>query len=216
MLRKHFMQKKIHAHNIEYVIWHNWSVYMKNSVVTILLLFILYVVFVILSQYTDYIYLDWIFAGIWIILLFKYSIDFLNLYLDGVALSSEGITLFMREWLLEYKTEYFDWAKIVTINHYQKWLWDKLFRRWDLLINLEQGIEFPFENISSPKKQVDKIMRLREYYSRKDIDDISKELQSEHSHRWQDNMEIVMEAFSEVVKEYIDKKNNPDEINYGP
>ena len=206
------MQKQIHANDIKYIIGHNGSIYIRTSLVTIFVIALLYVIFVISSQYVHYVYLDWIFAGMWILLLIKYAIDFLNLYLDGLALSPEGLTLFMREWLLEYKTEYFDWDKIVTINHYQKWLWDKIFRRWDLLINLEQGIEFPFENISSPKRQVDKIMKLKEYYSQQPMGD---SYENSDTLPWdKDNMEVVMEAFSEVVKEYIDKKNNNDHTRY--
>ncbi|NOZ44446.1 MAG: hypothetical protein GXP45_04890 [bacterium] len=73
-----------------------------------------------------------------------------------------------------------------------------------MLINLEQGIEFPFENITSPKKQVDKIMRLKDYYSRQELNKVEEDLKSEYA--GDDNMQIVMEAFSEVVKEYMDKK----------
>lgn len=150
------------------------------------------------------------FGWLWIIVLGKYIIDFLNLYLDGLALSPEGITLFMREWLLEYKTECFDRDKIVTINHHQKWIWDKLFHKWDLLINLEQWIEFPFENISAPKKQVDKVMRLKEYYIHQNLN--KNDLIPESIDKWDDeHMKIVMEAFSEVVKDYMGKKGEkPD------
>ncbi|NOZ44445.1 MAG: hypothetical protein GXP45_04885 [bacterium] len=89
MLRRQFMQKRIHAHNIKYVIGHNGSIYIKSTVSTLLVLFLLYVIFVITRQYTTYPYLSWIFGAFGMILLIKYAIDFLNLYLDGIALSEE-------------------------------------------------------------------------------------------------------------------------------
>lgn len=201
------MQKKIYTRDIKHVIGHNGSIYIKNAVVTILLLGVLYFVFEILQKQMQIVYLDRIFAGLGVFLLLKYVIDFLNLYLDGLALTPEGITMFMWEGLMEYKTEYFDRDKIVTINHQQNGIRDKLFGKGDLLINLEQGIEFPFENISAPKKQVDKIMRYKEMYHKKAIDEVGYEIAQDHSHSSDDHMKIVMEAFSEVVKEYMENKS---------
>jgi len=206
MLRKHFMQRKINTRDIKHVIGHNGSIYIKSSLLMISLLWCLYIVFVVAGQYVDFEQLDWVFAGMGLILLIKYIIDFLNMYLDGLALSSEWITLFLREWLLEYKTEYFDRDKIVTINHQQNGIRDKIFNRWDLLINLEQGIEFPFENITAPKKQVDKIMERKDRYHRTEFNNIGKEFKEEYSNQPDDHMKIVMEAFGEVVKEYMEKR----------
>lgn len=129
MLRKQFMQGKIHTHDIKHVIGHNGSIYIKHSLVTIILLFVLYVIYVIVSDQVVYEYLPWIFGALGVIVLVKYIIDFLNLYLDGLALSPGGMTLFLWEGLLEYRTEYFDRSKIVTINHHQAGIWDKIFGR---------------------------------------------------------------------------------------
>jgi len=208
MLRKRFMQKKIHSKDIQHVIGHNGSIYFKQSIVTILLLILLYVVSVIATPHITYPHISRIFGGIAVVIFLKYTVDFLNLYLDGLALSSEWLTLFLREWLLEYKTEYFDRDKIVTINHQQKWIRDKLFYKWDILINLEQWIEFPFENVTAPKKQVDKIMRLKERYHQKQDHNYNPTSTDGNN---DDRMQIVMEAFSEVVKEYIDKKDQQNQ-----
>lgn len=108
---------------------------------------------------------------------------------------------------MEYKTEYFDRDKVVKISHNQQWFRDKVLQRWDIIINLEQWIEFPFENVTSPKKQVDKIMRLKNYYAvHKDHEE---EADSSQETSWYEDpkFNILVEALSEVVKDYIDKKD---------
>lgn len=203
MLRNHFIKKNISTNDIEYVIGHNGSIYLKITLKTILLLFLIFGVFLLLQKYVDFNSLQRLFGGIWVVILGKYIIDFLNLYLDGLAFSRDGITLFMWEGLLQYKTEYFDREKIVTINHEQNGIWDKIFHRWDLLINLEQGIEFPFEAITAPKKQVDKIMRLKERFTNQNYSNS----QSDTIQPNNDKMKAFMEAFWEVMKEFMDTKD---------
>lgn len=146
--------------------------------------------------------MDWIFGGLGILMLIKYTIDFLNLYLDGLALTSDWVTLFLWEGLLKYKTEFFQWEKIEAISHTQDSLWDKIFSKWDIIISLEHGIEFPFENITSPQKQVHRIMRLRDQHS------IPKSNYEETDSLPNDKISILAEALSEVVKDYVNKKSN--------
>jgi len=141
------------------------------------------------------------------VFLWKYVVDFLNLYLDGLALSQSGITLVLWEGLLQYKTEYFDRERISTINHQQNWLWDKIFMRGDLVIVLEHWIEFPFENITAPKKQVDKIMRLKDKFS-KSIDLNPTLSDTDWIDLNDDKVKIFMEAFGEVMKDFMNKENN--------
>jgi len=208
MLRKYFIQKNIHYADLHHVIWHNASIYTKVLLRTVGLLVILYIAFAILSGYVKFVYLPRIFGVLWMLWFVKFVIDFMNLYLDGLALSTNWLTLFMREWLMEYKTEYFDRDKVVKISHNQRWFRDKVLQRWDIIINLEQWIEFPFENVTSPKKQVDKIMRLKNYYAvHKDHDEESDVQEDDNSSYEDPKFNILVEALSEVVKDYIDKKD---------
>jgi len=105
----------------------------------------------------------------------------------------------MREGLFDHKTDFFEWDKIEAISHAQDSFWDKLFSRGDLLIKLEHGVEYPFEDINAPKRQVDKIMKYKEKFWNSVVVDESSPISD-------DKMSIIAEALSEVVKEYIDKK----------
>lgn len=134
----------------------------------------------------------------------KYSIDFLNIYLDWLILSENGITIFMREWLFDHTTEFFERDKIETISHNQNTFWDKLFAKGDLLIKLEHGIEYPFENINYPQRQAEKILKYKSQF----FLDIPMEKINPIT---DDKMAIIAEALSEVVKEYMEKKTSSEE-----
>jgi hypothetical protein len=116
--------------------------------------------------------------------------------------------MFMREWLFDYKTDFFERNKIETVSHAQNSFWDKLFARGDLVIKLEHGIEYPFEDINYPQKQVEKILKYQEQFAAKSTWDKSLPIADE-------KMAIIAEALSEVVKEYMEKKNTDEnEDNY--
>lgn len=110
----------------------------------------------------------------------------------------------MREWLFEYKTDFFDWTTIQAVSHTQNSFWDKVFARWDITLMLEHWVEYPFEDINFPKKQVEKIMKLKNKYAPTVADDMLDPISG-------DKMSIVAEALSEVVKEYMEKKTSSEE-----
>lgn len=115
--------------------------------------------------------------------------------------------MFMREWLFEYKTDFFERSKIETVSHNQNSFWDKLFSKGDLVIKLEHEIEYPFDNIDSPQRQVDKILKLKNQHWLLVPNDKGISLGD-------DKMAIIAEALSEVVKEYMDKKTEEEEEEY--
>ncbi len=202
------MKKYIGFDTVFHVIWHNGSVFIQFTLRTLLFLLVLYVVFVFLDKYIVWPYLPWIFGGIGIGFFIKYIIDFLNIYLDWLILSERGITMFMRAWIFEYKTDFFERNKIEAVSHTQNSFWDKIFFRGDLVIRLEHGIEYPFNNINSPQKQVEKIMKYK-------LQSVSLFPVDKSIAIADDKMAIIAEALSEVVKEYMEKKSSEGEDEYG-
>ncbi len=114
--------------------------------------------------------------------------------------------MFMREWLFEYKTDFFERDKIESVSHNQNSFWDKLFGKGDVIIKLEHGIEYPFENINAPQKQTEKILKYKAQFSLDNPVDASTSINDE-------KMAIIAEALSEVVKEYMDKKSSEETEN---
>ena len=168
MLRNVLIKKYVDTKDTQRIIGHSSVVYIKKAITTIVLLFLLYVIFAVLNQSSPAEYWKWAFWIAGLALFIKRLIDFLNLYLDCLILSKDSITFFLREWLLEYKTEIFSWDKINTISRNQIGFRDKLFGKWDILIKLEFDTEFPFTDVAHPKKQVRKLMMMKEdFLSRK-------------------------------------------------
>ena len=78
-----------------------------------------------------------------------------------------------------------------------------MFWKWDILIKLEFDTEFPFNDVSHPKKQVRKLMMLKEEFLSRQKQQVEKDLSEDN-----DRFNVLVEAMSEVVKEYLDTKNN--------
>lgn len=129
--------------------------------------------------------------------------DFLNNYLDCIILSNDSLTLFLWEGVLEYKTEVFSRNKINTISWTKNSLADKLFNKGDLLIKLEFDTEFPFADVYSPKKQAAKLMMLKEGFLTRQKQTVEQDLADDN-----ERFTVLVEAMSEVVKEYLDKKTD--------
>ncbi len=208
MIRKSIIKRNTNASDIHHVIWHNGSVFFKLVFKYLLILSVVFLVFLLLDTYVVREYMAWSFAWLWLILFIKFTIDFFNIYLDALVMTESGVMLYLWEWLLEYRTENFDRDRIETISHNQTGIWDKIFIRWDILIRLEHGIEFPFENVTSPKKQAAKISQLKDRFV---LNNGTKEDNS-NDHK---KFDVLVEALWEVVKDYIDKWDKSQEDVYG-
>lgn len=75
--------------------------------------------------------------------------------------------------------------------------------KWDIMIRLEHGVEFPFENVTNPKKQADKILQYKWRFSAP-VSAPDPEMENK-------KFDVLVEALWEVVKDYIDKwESGPD------
>lgn len=146
-------------------------------------------------------YWKWIFAILGMIVLFKWIIDFFDMYLDCIVLTQESLTLFLREGILEYKTEIFFRNKVSSLSWKQKGLLDKLFLQGDLLLTLEHDLDVTFENVYLPKKWIGKISLLKQKFLDQKKLNLERDLAED-----QDRFEILIEAMGEVVKDYLTGK----------
>jgi hypothetical protein len=198
MIRKAILKRNVNTSEIHHVIGHNGSVFFKIFLIYLWVLAALILLFLVLDRYVTRPYLKWVFAWAWLIALAKFCIDFFDIYLDSIVLLDTWIVLYLWEWLLEYKTERFERDKIESIWFNQKWIWDKLFMKGDILIRLEHWVEFPFENITNPKKQADKILQ----YKWRFVAPVNTAKIQEQENK---KFDVLVEALWEVVKDYIDK-----------
>jgi hypothetical protein len=76
------------------------------------------------------------------------------------------------------------------------------------MIKLDHEIEYPFENVSKPQKQMAKILKFKDQFS---TFQAAKSAEIEIN---DEKISILAEALGEVVKEYLDKKDSEREEEY--
>lgn len=201
------IKKYVNTSDIQWIIGHSPVVHLKEAIVMLSLLFLFYMLYAVIKNLIPDLYAlmpphywDRMLWGIWFFLFVKWALDFLNLYLDCLILSKEHAVLFLREWWLEYKTEFFSWNKINTISSSQNGLRNKIRWKGDILIKLEFDTEFPFSDVSNPKKQVAKLITLKEQFLARQKQVIEKDLKDDDQ-----RFNVLVEAMSEVVKDYLEK-----------
>lgn len=205
MLREYLLWRYIDLSNVEDVLSHSTFIYLRGVLIYSVLLFVVYVWFSIWHQYSDELYIKRIAGIVWLFLFFRRLLWFLNLYLDCILISKDSLTVFLRDGILEYKTEVIDRSKILVISHRQNSFWDKVCGKWDLLIQMWNDIDFAFNDISHPKKSASKLILNKKRY-----DEIKKK-KIEQDLEWdQRQFDILVDALWEVVRDYMDWKNNEE------
>lgn len=210
MLRTILIKKYVNASDIQWIIGHSPVVHLKEAIIMLSLLFLFYVAYAVIKNLLPDLYTsipvhywDRGMGIIGIFLFIKWVLDFLNLYLDCLILSKDHAILFLREGRLEYKTEFFSWNKINTISSSQNGIRNKIWSVGDIVIKLEFDTEFPFADVTNPKKQVSKLITLKEQFMERQKQVIEKDL-----HEDDQRFNVLVEAMSEVVKDYLDKSQN--------
>ena len=208
MLREQIIKKYVTVTDVLYVIGHNGSIFFGSLFRTIIYLLVFYGIYFLLNKYVVWNLLPWVFALLGIGFFVKYLLDFFNDFLDSLLLSKEWITMFTRDGILRYKTDFFERNRIETVSYIHHTIRDKLFSKWDLLIKLDRDIEYPFENVSRPQRQMAKILKYKEQFAG------IQAARTEEIEINEEKISILAEALGEVVKEYLDKKESEKEEDY--
>lgn len=203
MILKTFIKQYLNEDNVEDIIFHSWSIIIKDSIRTIWLLLIFYWIFYTLNHYIQRNFLPRIFWIFGVFLLIKFGINAFDKWVDCIILTKKWMTFFAWDGVFKYKTDFFGRDNIETISHQQNTFWDKLFIRGDIKIILDHEIVYDFEQVTSPKKQVKKIMKLKDQYLAKKEKDEDEILTNNIDH---DQIWVLSEALSDVIKEYLEKK----------
>lgn len=208
MLRHYLLGRYIDLKDTEEILSHSPFIYLRGLLVYSALLFLVYVIYAVSQQYPAYQnvpYVKRIAGMLWLFIFFKRLLWFLNLYLDCILISKEALTIFLRDWLLEYKTEIIDRSKILVISHRQNSLRDKLCGKWDLLIQMWNDIDFSFNDVSHPKKSASKLTLNKKNYEEAKKKKIEQDLQWD-----QRQFDILVDALWEVIRDYMENKGNEE------
>ena len=206
MLRHYLLGRYLDLKDTEDILAHSPFIYLRGVLVYSVLLFFVYIVYsIVRTYYIQDIYIKRIAGILWLFIFFKWLLGFLNLYLDCILISKDSLTVFLRDGILEYKTEVIDWSKILVISHRQDSLWDKLCGKWDLLIQMLNDIDFSFNDIAHPKKSASKLMLNKKNYEE------AKKKKIEQDLEWdQRQFDILVDALWEVIRDYMENKNSEE------
>ena len=208
MLRHYLLGRYVDLKDTEDILAHSPFIYLRGVLVYSVLLFVVYVAYAISQQYPEYQNVPYVkrIAGIlWLFIFFKWLLGFLNLYLDCILISKDALTVFLRDGILEYKTEIIDRSKILVVSHRQDSLWDKLCGKWDLLIQMWNDIDFSFSDISHPRKSASKLTLHKKNYEEAKKKKIEQDLEGDQRH-----FDILVDALWEVIRDYMENKNNEE------
>lgn len=204
MLRNIIIQRFLDDKVIK-TIWHDFSVHIGWVFWLVIKLWILYFIYFLTKWFINVEYLEYIKMWVWIIwtvILIKYCIDFLNLYLDALTFTKRGITLFNWENVLKHKMDEFERKHIQVVSSEQNTIIDKIFNRGDMHFALTNNFEFPFTKIKNPQKTIrtiylykDKFTSQQNYHQQQEQDEHQKE-----------KFNMLVETLWEVVSEYMEKK----------
>ncbi|GHW02254.1 hypothetical protein AGMMS50249_0400 [candidate division SR1 bacterium] len=206
MLRKYLIQRYVDVSKVEELLGHSSFVYLRGMMLYSVLLFVIYVIYAVIHQQIDDILVQRVTGIIGLTLFVKRVLSFLNLYLDCLLLSADTLTIFLRDGLLQYRTEVLDWSKINSISYNQNSLRDRLCGKGDLVVQLGTNVDFKFQDVSNPKRYVNKILMFKKNYEEHQKKVIEDDLKGDTK-----NFEVIIDALGEVVKEYLN--NNDDMIS---
>ena len=208
MFRHYLLWRYVDLKDTEDILAHSPFIYLRGVLVYSVLLFLVYVAYAISQQYPEYQnvpYVKRIAWILWLFIFFKWLLGFLNLYLDCILISKDALTVFLRDGILEYKTEIIDRSKILVVSHRQDSLWDKLCGKGDLLIQMWNDIDFSFSDISHPRKSASKLTLHKKQYEEAKKKKIEQDLEWDQRH-----FDILVDALWEVIRDYMENKNNEE------
>ncbi len=202
MLRKYLLQKYIELEGVEEILGHSSFIYLRWVVSYTFLLFLVYVGYSVWHQANSAEFIKWIAGVLWLVLFFCWLFSFLNLYLDCLLFTKGSIIVFLRDGLLQYRTEIFDWSRISVVSYRQDSFLDKLCNKGDILIQL-WGIDFTFTDVHSPKKSVARILFLKKRYEEEQGLKIEHDLANDNN-----RFEVLVNTLWGILQEYMDKNGH--------
>jgi hypothetical protein len=206
MLRRYLLGRYVDLKDVEDILGHSPFIYLRGALIYSVLLFVVFIAYsIVRTYYSQDIYIKRIAGIVWLFLFCKWILGFLNLYLDCILISKDALTVFLRDGILEYKTEVIDRSKILVISHRQDSLRDKLCGKWDLLIQMWNDIDFSFSDISHPRKSASKLTLNKKNH------DEAKKKKIEQDLEWdQRQFDILVDALWEVIRDYMESKGNEE------
>ena len=179
-----------------YIVSHHFIVYLPILVLAGIGVIILFFLYSFVSQFfpTVATLFCWTLG---LLLYFYFLLNFLDVYLDSIAVSPTSLVIYKWYGLFKNTTDVLDLSAVESVFAEQSWLLDVLFNNWDIYIR-RAGYTNVFKNVLNPNGVASKINSI--ILSVKSGEDNSeKEKFNENIN--DDKIKVLAKAMIEVLKE---------------
>lgn len=136
-------------------------------------------------------------------------VRFLSIYMDTFIILNNGMALFTRDGVMNYKTEFFDRIKVDTVQSQQNGLLDAALQRGSIRLKIDGEITYQFDNVPDPQKWTTRILTAKQHYlhtlDRHPQAQYMPAVSSYHDDK-QEKVSLLVEALGELLEEYQIKK----------
>lgn len=183
------------------IIGHDNLVYLRIALQYLLIICGAFALYRVLAKYLDHQYRSIWFGIFWVLVYLKSMYDIADEYFDSLVVTNLGLVLFSWNWLFSYSTHSLQRVSIEAISEEQNSLWDRLFKKWDLHIKVEDE-QFVFRETENPTLQIANIIKRKHKILGRNPYTEENELSDDR----QDRFNLLVEALWEVVSEYVERK----------
>jgi len=206
-IKKNLIKRLIKTDDdILFIVSHHFISYFYTMVILFIGITILFFLYKFISIFSSIFatYIVWI---LWVILYFKFLLNFFDIYLDSVVITNKSFILYKWFWLLRSTIDIIEFNAIESVYSDQNWLIDTIFNRWDLVVR-RAGFENIFEDIENPWQAVSKLNELlyslRWWELEWEVEQKESNENEVKDEKWE--LDIFMQAMEEVIKEYKNRK----------
>jgi len=197
--KRQILKKYLGEDVIFHIISHHWWVYIRIILFYVVFLMLWFGLYYLVCDITCNLVIRYLFWLYWLILYLKFVVDFLDLYLDSIILTKQGINVFLWDGILKYSNEAMERTSIEAVYDEQEWLLDMLLNKGSIKIKRIDA-DYVFKDVYNPPLLSSLIMETKERMLSEKQDSEEKESQSI------DKFELLVEALGEIIKEYYNKK----------
>ena len=196
-IKKKLLKKLVDTdEEIVYIVNHHPIVYFPLMIISILgviILFFLYkFIFVFSEQVASYL------CGILGLILYIYFLlNFFDIYLDAVALTSSTIIIYQWYWLFKTTTDVLDFHAVESVYADQLWLIDVIFNKWDIYIR-RAGHTNVFDNVANPNKVANVINSMLSSLEKAEE---TNDTENDEKNNKEDKVKLLAEVLAEVISE---------------
>ena len=181
--------------DILYVASHHVLAYFKVIVITIVIVTITFFSYGFL-QMLSWTFASWVAWILWIIIYMYFILNFLDIYLDSIVVTSDSVVIYKWYGLFKSTTDVLEFHAVESVFYEQEWVLNVLFNNGNLFIRRATHTNV-FNNIHNPSNIVDninKIIQEAEFWENKEED---KKDDSDFN--------VFIEAMAEIIRDYKNK-----------